>query len=98
MADQSYGGALVAEAEARFTSLLNVIIFTSADEFNWNTKDRLTKSLLRSQHNDICLNDFKNVSGSTKLCNISTFHMIIPRKLLEDLSSLNFVLLRIYAY
>lgn len=63
MADQSYGGALVAAAEARYSSLQNVIIFTSADEFNWNTPiDRLTKSLLRYQYNDVCLNDFKNVS------------------------------------
>lgn len=65
LADQSYGGALVSAAEARFINLQNVIIFTSAEEFNHSAqKDQLTAQLLREKYYDICLNDFRNVSSS----------------------------------
>lgn len=62
LADQSNGGALVAEAEARSFGLQNVIIFTSAAEYNYHmVKDRLTKRFVREKYT-FCLNDFRNVS------------------------------------
>jgi hypothetical protein len=63
VADQSYGGELVAAADSRSFSLKNVVLFTSTEEFNFSaSKDRLTHYLFRYQREDVCLSDLKNVS------------------------------------
>lgn len=68
VADQSYGEELVAAADARSFNLDNVIVFTSTEEFNYfSEKDVLTRRLLQHQENDICLNNLKNVSKSTRM-------------------------------
>ena len=66
--DQSYGEELVAAAESRSSSLSNVIVLVSTENFNSTSKDKLTHYLLANELHDICLSNLKNVSTYRRDC------------------------------